>query len=143
MTRAMIVLAMLATIGPDAAGDEPRADKTIEITSKDGKLAFTEKGKEKAEAVTLVVGQTVRWRNKDSRPIRIVSAKKVDDSPIFDTGVIEPGAYKDLLIDIDLYSKAGGKRASSVTVKYHDKGRDSDQAELELVSAARRGLGRR
>jgi hypothetical protein len=39
-------------------------------------------------------------------------------------GAIKPGDHMDLLFDIDLYERAGGKPASVVTVKYRSRERD-------------------
>ena len=43
---------------------ERMPDRTVEITRKDGKLVFIEHGKEKTQAIPIVVGQTIRWRTR-------------------------------------------------------------------------------
>ncbi len=85
-----------------------------------------------------MVGQTIRWENKDTDPHHLVSNQTVSDKPLFDTGVIDPGKHKDVLFDIDLYQRAGGKPANVVTVKYHSRARVDDFGELQFLSAARR-----
>ena len=60
---------------------------------KNGKLVFLEHGKEKAQPIPIVVGQTVRWENKDTDP-HLVSNQAVSGKPLFDTGVIEPASTR-------------------------------------------------
>ena len=118
---------------------------TVEIRRSDGKIEFREIGKERPEATTIVVGQTIRWANRDSEAHQLVSDVKVEGKPLFDTGIIEPGGHKDVLIDIDLYTKAGGKPANVVRVRYHSRDHEDLTGELQILSAARRALslGRR
>jgi len=122
---------------------ERMPDKTVEITRKEGKLVFIEHGKEKAHAIPIVVGQTIRWENKDTQPHTLVSILTAAGKPLFDTGVIPPGKYKDVLFDIDMYERAGGKPANVVTVKYHSRAQIEDVGEIHFLSAARRGRGLR
>src|SRR4051794_4126806 len=103
-----LVLSTLAGSCPGVGGAE-QVDKTIQITREDKGLKFVERGETKAKAVTIVVGQTVRWENKCSQAYRVVSDLKVEGKPVFDTGVIKPGEHKDILIDFQMYRKAGGK----------------------------------
>ena len=84
---------------------ERMPDKTVEITRKEGKLVFIEHGKEIARAIPIVVGQTIRWENKDTQPHALVSILTAAGKPLFDTGVIPPGKYKDVLFDIDMYER--------------------------------------
>ena len=118
---------------------------TVEIRRTDGKIEFRESGKEKPETTTIVVGQTIRWANRDSDAHRLVSDVTVEGQPLFDTGIIEPGAHTDVVIDIDLYTKAGGKPANVVRIRYHSSDQEDRTGELQILSAARRGLllGRR
>jgi hypothetical protein len=118
---------------------------TVEIRRTDGKIEFREPGKEKPETTTIVVGQTIRWANRDSDAHRLVSDVNVEGKPLFDTGIIEPGGHKDVLIDIDLYTKAGGKPANVIKIRYHSSDQEDRTGELQILSAARRGLslGRR
>jgi plastocyanin len=120
---------------------ERTPDRTVEITRKDGKLVFVEHGKEKAQAIPIVVGQTIRWENKDTQPHALASIQTAAGKPLFDTGISPPGKYKDVLFDIDLYQRAGGKPANVVTVKYHSRAQIEDVGELHFLSAARRGRG--
>ena len=126
---------------PAAQKVERMPDRTVEITRKDGKLVFIEHGKEKAEAIPIVVGQTLRWKNRDSQPHELESIQTVSGKPLFHTGIIEPGKHKDILFDIDMYQHAGGKPANVVTVKYHSRTHVEDLGELNFLSAARRGRG--
>jgi hypothetical protein len=132
----MVLLALSIAGLLQSGGEDP--DKIVELTERGGKLVFLEKREEKAKAVTIVVGQTIRWKNLDHRPHRLVSVRKVDGKPIFDTGTIEPNAHKDLKVDIEIYRKAGGRPANYVVVKYHSLNRSDDVAELLILSAARR-----
>ena len=104
-------------------------DKTIQITREDKGLKFVEQGETKAKAVTIVVGQTVRWENKCSKDHRVVSDLKVDRKPVFDTGIIKPGEHKDILVDFQMYRKAGGKPANVVKFKYHGADHMDDKGE--------------
>jgi hypothetical protein len=115
-----------------------RVDKTIEITRKDGKLVFTERGKDANKAVAIVVGQRIRWENKDSRTHALVCTLMVDGKPLFDTEVIKPGEHKDVLFDFDMYKRAHGKPANVVTLKYRSHEPSSKPGELQFLSAARR-----
>ena len=45
---------------------------------------------------------------------------------------------KDLLFDIDLYERAGGRPANVVTVKYRSNEKPGEPGEIRLLSAARR-----
>jgi hypothetical protein len=136
------VLATLAGSGLSVGGTE-EVDKTIQITRKDDGLKFIEQGETKVKVVTVVVGQTVRWENKSNEDYRLVSDLKVEGKPLFDTGVIKPGEHKDILIDFQMYRKAGGKPANVVKFKYHGVDREADKGELHVLSAARRSIGRR
>jgi len=118
-------------------------DKTVEITRKDGKLVFIEHGKEKAQAIPVVVGETIRWENKDTQPHTVVSVQTAAGKPLFDTGIIPPGKHKDVHFDIDMYQRAGGKPANVVRVKYHNRAQIDEVGELHFLSAARRGRGLR
>ena len=117
------------------------ADKTVDIRRIGDRIEFREHGDE-VRAITLVVGQTIRWKNKDAKPHRLVSDAHVDGAPLFDTGIIGPGEHKDFLVDIDLYSKAGGKPANVIRIKYHSTDHEECTGELQIVSAARRGFSR-
>ena len=81
--------------------------------------------------------------NKDTQPHALVSIQTAAGKPLFDTGVIHPGKYKDVLFDIDLYQRAGGKPANVVTLKYHSRAQVDDIGELLFLSAAMRGRGLR
>jgi hypothetical protein len=138
-----LVLSALEGYGLANQGASQKADKTVEIIGKGLKPKFVERGKEKAEIVTLVVGQTVRWENKDTKDHRLVSDLKIDEKSLFDTGVIKPGAHKDLVINFDMYKSAGGKPANVIKLKYHSVDQESLTGELQVLSAARRSIGRR
>ena len=113
-------------------------DKTVEITRKDGKVVFLERGKARPAAVSVVVGQTVRWENTDTEPHNLVGVGKAEGMPLFETGAIPPGGHKDVLIDIDLYKSAGGKPANVITVTYRCPAHPGETGELSVLSAARR-----
>ena len=134
---AVLAAACMLDVG-GAAADERKPDKVIEITVKDGKVTFVEQGARKAEPVTVVVGQTVRWENRDTKPHTVVSSMTADGKPVIDTDVIKPGGYKDLLLTIDVYQRAKGKPADVVTISFHLKDNPDDKGELLLLSAARR-----
>jgi hypothetical protein len=118
-------------------------DKIIQIERKDENLVFIERGEEKSKLATLVVGQSLRFSNLDTRAHTISATLMVEEKPLFRTGVIEPGEHKDILLDIHLYRRAGGKPASVVTIKYQCDEQPASLGELQLLSAAKRGLGRR
>lgn len=133
LNLAMLLLSSLtATVG------DKEPDKTIEITRKDGKLVFTEKGKDKVQAVSIVVGETIRWVNRDELSHTLKSVAKVEGEPLFDTGAIRPGKSKDVRFDIDIYRNAGGRTANFVRLKYVGDDRADEAAELIFLSAARR-----
>jgi plastocyanin len=132
----VVAAAMTSEAGPQERGHE--ADKTIELTRRDGNLEFIERGKDKVAPVTIVVGQRIRWENKDSEPHTLVSTLTASAKPLFSTGVIKPGDHEDLLFDIDLYERAGGKPANVVTLNYRSQEQPSAIGELRLLSAARR-----
>ena len=115
---------------------------TIAIVRHDDRIEFREGGTG-GPRTTVVVGQTIRWENKDATPHRLVSADEVDGQPLFDTGIILPGAHCDVLLDIDLYSKAGGKPANVISIRYHSIDDADSRGELQVLSAARRGIRRR
>ena len=115
-----------------------RVDKTIDIIRKDGKLVFIERGKDEAKAVAIVVGQRIRWENRDSQPHTLECALTVDGKPLFETDVIKPGNHKDVLFDFDMYKRAHGKPANVVTLKYRSHEHPGEPGELQFVSAARR-----
>jgi hypothetical protein len=127
------------------SGSTQRVTTTVEIRRTDGEIEFQESGKEKSETTRIVVGQTIRWANRDSNAHRLVSDVNVEGKPLFDTGIIEPDGHKDVLIDIDLYTKAGGKPANVIRVRYRSSDGQGRSGELEILSAARRRppLGRR
>lgn len=135
---AALVMAVTLASGLDAQHNDSKVEKTIELTRRDGKLTFIEHGKDNAEPITIVVGETVRWENKDKQPHTVVSTLIVEGRPIFSIGVIKPGEYLDLLFDIDLYQRAGGRPANVVKLQYHSDEQGGEPAELRLLSAARR-----
>jgi plastocyanin len=135
---AALITAAVITSEVSAQECDHNVDKTIELTRRDGKLVFIECGKDKIAPVTIVVGQRIRWENKDEEPHTLVSALTVAGKPLFSTGAIKPGDHMDLLFDIDLYERAGGKPASVVTVKYRSREQPGELGELQLLSAARR-----
>jgi hypothetical protein len=141
-TITWITLSLTAGHADPPKEDRKEPDKVIEITMKDGKLLFLERGQDKARPVTVVVGQTVRWSNRDHKPHTIDPTLVVDGKPLFQIGEIQPGRYKDLTLDIDLYRRAGGRPASVVTIKYQCDRKPTPVGELQLLSAAKRGLGR-
>jgi plastocyanin len=141
MYRALCVALVIAAVITSEGSAQERdreVDKTIELTRRDGKLVFIERGKNEVAPVTLVVGQRIRWENKDKDPHTLVSTLTVAGKPLFSTGVIKPGDHKDLLFDIDLYERAGGKPANIVTLKYRSYEQPGEPGELRLLSAARR-----
>ncbi|WP_035695958.1 cupredoxin domain-containing protein [Bradyrhizobium liaoningense] len=141
MTRAIcvaLVLAAASTCGVDAQQSGYNVEKTIELTIKDGKLMFIERGKDHAEPITIVVGEKIRFENKDKEPHTVVSTMVIEGKPLFSTGVIKPGEYLDLLFDIDLYQRAGGKPANVVTLKYRSDLQLGEDSEIRLLSAAKR-----
>jgi hypothetical protein len=117
---------------------EGSVDKTIDIIRHDDTIEFRERGTDERRT-TIVVGQTIRWENKDATPHRLVSAVEIDGKPLLDTGIIPPGGHHDVLIDIDLYSKGGGKPANVISITYHDSDDGGSRGELQVLSAARRG----
>ncbi len=129
---------MLAMLPLAVVGDDKKPDRTIEVTRKDGKIRFTEKGQSKSKPVQVVVGETVRWVNRDDQPHTLRSIVEVEGKPLFRTEVIRPGESKDMLFDIDLYRKAGGRTANFVRLKYHGDDRAEEPGELIFISAARR-----
>jgi hypothetical protein len=135
---AALVIATMITTGVDAQQSDHKVKKTIELTRRDGKLEFVERGKDSTEPVTIVVGDSVRWENKDNEPHTVMSALTIDGRPLFDTGVIKPGEYVDLLFDIDLYERAGGRPANVVALQYHSDEQVDEYGVLRVLSAARR-----
>jgi plastocyanin len=135
---AALVIAAVVTSEVSAQERDYKVDKTIELTQRDGKLVFIEGGKDEVAPVTVVVGQRIRWENKDKEPHTLVSTLTVSDKPLFSTGVIRPGDHTDVLFDIDLYDRAGGRPANVVTVKYRSQEQPGEPGELRLLSAARR-----
>jgi hypothetical protein len=112
--------------------------KTIDIIRHNDTIEFRERGND-GYRTTIVVGQTIRWENKDTRPHRLVSALEFDGKPLIDTGIIRPGEHCDVLIDIDFYSKAGGKPANVISIMYRSTDDADSRGELQVLSAARRG----
>jgi hypothetical protein len=134
-----LVIAAVITSEVSAQEGAREVDKTIELTRRDGKLEFIERGKDNVAPITIVVGQRIRWENRDKEPHTLVSTLTVSGKPLFSTGVIKPGDHEDLLFDIDLYERAGGKPANVVTVKYRSSEQPGELGEIRLLSAARRG----
>jgi plastocyanin len=138
LCAAALVIAALITSEVSAQEGDREVDKTIELTRRDGKLEFIERGKDNVAPITIVVGQRIRWENRDSEPHTLVSTLTIAGKPLFSTGVIKPGGHEDLLFDIDLYGRAGGKPANLVTVKYRSNEQPGEPGEIRLLSAARR-----
>jgi plastocyanin len=134
-----LLAAALVGNGGGGPQEDKKPDKVIEIRATEGKIVFVEQGKDKPGATTAVVGQVVRWENRDAQPHRLSSDAEVDGKPLFDTGVIKPGEHKDILLDIGLYKKAEGKTANAITLRYHAKDAPAGKGEVELVSPAKRG----
>jgi plastocyanin len=113
-------------------------EKAVALTSRGGKLVFVEKGRDQPEPVTIVVGQKVRFENKDNDPHTITSTPLIDGQPLFSTGVIQPGQFADVLFDIDLFARAGGKTGNVVTIRYRNEQQTAEESEIYLLSAAKR-----
>ena len=113
-------------------------DKTIDIRRSEDKIEFREHGNDERRT-TIVVGQTIRWQNDDTKAHQLVSAVEVNGRPLFDTGIIRPGEHRDVLVDIELYSRAGGKPANVISIKYYSIDDADSRGELQILSAARRG----
>ena len=149
MTRILTSALVLAALGgPSFAGGgqgdekEKKPDHTIEILREEGRIVFREKdkprGKGKPRAVGVVVGETIRWVNRDTEPHTLKCVAEIDGQPAFDTKVIRPGAHKDVVFNIKMYSGLGGRPAQYVTIKYRADGHADDEGELTFLSAARR-----
>lgn len=137
LCAALVIAAAIISEG-SAQERDYKVEKTIELIRRDGKIVFIECGKDETAPVTIVVGQRIRWENKDKEPHTLVSTLTVAGKPLFSTGVIEPGDHMDLLFDIDLYERAGGKPANAVTVTYRSQDQLGEPGELRVLSAARR-----
>jgi plastocyanin len=135
---AILVITAAITSGVVAQQSDDKMAKTIELTRRDGKLLFIERGKDVAEPVTIVVGDKIRFANNDKEPHTVVSTAVVEGRPLFTSGVIKPGEYLDLLFDFDLYARAGGRPANVVTLKYQSEQQSGEGGEIRLLSAARR-----
>lgn len=135
---AVVVIAAVITSGVVAQQSDDKVTKTIELTRRDGRLLFIERGKDFAEAITVVVGEKIRFENKDKEPHTVVSTEIVEGKPLFSSGVIRPDEYQDLLFDFDLYERAGGRPANVVTLKYHSEQQTGEDSEIRLLSAAKR-----
>jgi hypothetical protein len=135
---AALIIATAITLHVSGQERDHEVDKTIELTRRDGKLEFIERGKDKVAPITIVVGQRIRWENKDKEPHSLVSTLTIAGKPLFGTGIIKPGDHKDLLFDIDLYQRAGGRPANVVTVQYYSDEQSGEPGEIQLLSAARR-----
>jgi hypothetical protein len=136
-----LALTFLAPAPFGARGEEKKPDRTIEILREDGKIVFREKDKPrekgKPKAVAVVVGETVRWVNRDTESHALTSVAKVDGKPVFDTEAIKPGAHKDVVFTIDMYRSVGGRPARFVTLKYRSDDKADREGELTFLSAAR------
>ena len=138
---AALILAILGVPSFAGQGDEKakKPDRTIEILREDGKVVFREKGKPKEKgkprAVGVVVGETVRWVNRDTEPHRLKSVAKVDGEPLFATQAIQPGAHKDVVFNIKMYRGLGGRPAQYVTIKYRGDEHADHEGELTFMSA--------
>ncbi len=138
----IFLMSAFLTIGSgesDSKGREKEPDAIIDIIAKNDSIAFVEHGKEPGKHVTVVVGQVVRWVNRDSRAHHVLSAASVGGKRLLDTKAIEPGEHKDVLVDIDMYKAAGGKPAGVATLNYGCDSGPYDTGKLELLSAAKRG----
>ncbi len=133
---ACCLMFLIGAVQAMGEGKEVRPDKVIQIKGASG---FVEDGKEKSGEVAVVVGQTVRWQNEDDAPQTVTSDLKVNDKPIFDTGELKPGQRKDIPFDINLYEKAGGKRAGYVKLTYSSVAHPDVKGTIILLSPARRG----
>jgi plastocyanin len=135
---AVLVVAALITSGVVAQQSDDHVAKTIELIRTGDKLLFIERGKKFAEPITAVVGEKIRFENKDYEPHTVVSTETIDGRPLFSSGLIKPGEYQDLLFDFDLYERAGGRPASVATLKYRNEQQTGEDSEIRLLSAAKR-----
>lgn len=152
MMRILSAALVLTALGPaslagrgqgqgEGEGEGKKPDRIIEILREGGKIVFREQGrrndKGKPRAVGVVVGETVRWVNRDAEPHTLRSVAKHDDKPLFDTQAIGPGQHKDVAFNIDMYRALAGRPARYVSVKYQSGDRADQQGELIFMSAAR------
>ncbi|MDR3620163.1 MAG: hypothetical protein P4L85_12490 [Paludisphaera borealis] len=146
LTSALVLTTLLAPASFAGQGDKKekgkKPDRTIEIVRENGKIVFREKDKPKGQgkprAVAVVVGETVRWVNRDTESHTLKSVAKVGGKPVFDTQAIKPGEHKDVVFNIDMYRGVGGLPAQYVTLKYRGGDKADQEGELTFLSAARR-----
>jgi plastocyanin len=135
---AFVIAAMVLSGAVQAQQSDYKVEKTIGLFKRDGKLTFIERGKATVEPIIIIVGNRVRWENNDDKPHTVVSTLTIDGKPLFSTGVINPGEYEDVLFDINLYERAGGKPANVISLRYRSDEQQDEGGELQLLSAAKR-----
>ena len=94
LLRAALFVSTLAASELSAEEVDRRVDKIIEITRKDDKLVFIERGKDKLAPVTIVVGQKIRWENKDTRPHALVTPSRSKESRFLTPRSSSPGTTR-------------------------------------------------
>jgi hypothetical protein len=80
LCAALVIAAVTTSGGAQERGY--KVDKTIDLTRSDGKLVFIERGKDEVVPITIVVGQSIRWENKDKEPHALVSTLTVAGKPL-------------------------------------------------------------
>jgi plastocyanin len=96
-----------------------QATVVINITPGGDKAQYIQEGETKQKPVTVVVGQNVRWVNKDQVSHTATSTMTVKSKALFETGYLDDGtSSKDILFDQALFQAAGGKPGGSVTLEY-------------------------
>lgn len=116
-------VAMTTLLAAPVASRNANADDaivTINIVGAGGRAKYIAEGETEQKQVTVAVGQTVRWSNGPQSAAHTATAtmKDADGRVIFDTGTIRRNEQADVLLDRELYERAGGKVGGSVVLEY-------------------------
>ncbi|MEM8670319.1 MAG: tyrosinase family protein [Planctomycetota bacterium] len=117
-----------------SASDSYGQDVTINIQGRGSRALFIEEGADRVEAVRVIVGQTVRWRNvQTTSPHTATAYVESSNEIIFDTGELRSvGDSADVVFDTSVFEKAGGVPGGTVSIGYECDFHPNMQGEILL-----------
>lgn len=96
-------------------------DVVVHISGPGGTAKYIKEGESTQNPIAVIVGQTIRIKND----LGVTSSHSVTHTPptgrpvLFNTGLIPPGNFKDLILTPEIFAGAGGVVGGTVNLDFH------------------------
>jgi plastocyanin len=136
---ALASLMVVCSVQQDAGGAQAGKDVIVINIKGQNKDSYVKEGDTDTKDVTVMVGQKVKFVNKDDdMHTATCTVKDKDGKPIFDTGDLDEKQSKEIAFDAALFARANGKAGGKVELpyicEYHKK---TMKSKIILVSPAK------